>query len=61
MKKEKLLEKLAKIKERMDSDAEEDTYYYEEDAHIDADELLLEFINDEEILEAFESIPKWYS
>ena len=61
MKKEKLLEKFAKIVERMNSDLDQDTYYYEEDAHIDADNLLLEFINDKEITEAFENISKWYS
>ena len=29
--------------------------------HIDADDLLLEYINDEEVSEAFHSIDKWYA
>lgn len=32
-----------------------------EDAHGSADEALLEFINDPEITEAFEMVPKWYA
>jgi hypothetical protein len=32
-----------------------------EQAHSDADELLLRFINDNEITEAFEKIPKYYA
>lgn len=35
--------------------------YYQVDAHIDADDLLLSYINDEEVTEAFEAIDKWYS
>ena len=32
-----------------------------EENHIEADELLLEFINDEDVKEAFQSIYKWYA
>lgn len=32
-----------------------------EAAHGDADEALLEYINDPEIREAFEAVPKWYA
>jgi hypothetical protein len=32
-----------------------------EGAHIAADEILLEYINDEEIAKAFNDIEKWYS
>jgi hypothetical protein len=32
-----------------------------ESSHIKADELLLEFINDEEISQTFHNIEKWYS
>lgn len=33
----------------------------EEDNHIEADNLLLEYINNEEITTAFNKIDKWYS
>ena len=32
-----------------------------ESAHSEADHLLLTFIDDDEITEAFEAIPKWYA
>ena len=32
-----------------------------EASHAEADELLLNYINDSEIEEAFEEVPKWYS
>lgn len=32
-----------------------------EASHIEADELLLDYINDPEITEAFEGVAKWYS
>jgi len=31
------------------------------DWHLEADNLLLDYINDEQITEAFERIEKWYS
>jgi len=61
MNKKELIKKLKEIKERIDSDDEKDTYYYEEDGHIDADKAILDFINDKEIEEVYDSIPKWYS
>jgi hypothetical protein len=33
----------------------------QETSHIKADELLIEFINDPEVTDAFECIDKWYS
>lgn len=33
----------------------------EEVAHVDADAVLLWLINEPEVTEAFESIPKWYA
>ena len=36
-------------------------YYDLEKAHIEADILLLEYINDEEITKAFNDIDKWYA
>lgn len=35
--------------------------HYPEVAHSEADELLLNYINDPEIEEVFEEVPKWYS
>lgn len=32
-----------------------------EQAHYDADALLLKYINDADIAEAFSNIPKWYA
>ena len=32
-----------------------------EQAHIDADDALLDYINDPEILEAYQKIEKWYA
>lgn len=56
MTKEKLLERLQSISEAQYSgrwDGEQD--------HIDADKLLLEYINDSEITKAFNHIHKWYA
>jgi hypothetical protein len=33
----------------------------EEADHVHADRALLDFINDEEVREAFNDIPKWYA
>jgi hypothetical protein len=33
----------------------------EEEAHSKADRLLLEYINEPEVTEAWENIPKWYA
>ena len=51
MTKAELIEKLKKLSEMRDS----------EQAHIDADKLLLDFIGDPEIKDAFDDIPKWYA
>lgn len=40
---------------------DDDKYVDNEDTHIRADELLLEFINDKEVSEAFNNIDKWYA
>lgn len=52
MTKEELLKKLAEIK-KYDGDTEA--------AHGDADDALLEYINDEEISNAYNIIDKWYA
>lgn len=48
--KEELLGKLSELKE---ADPEL--------AHIEADEALIDYINDKEIEEAFEEVPRWYA
>ncbi len=55
MTKDELLAKLAKI--QADDNVHNDT----EVTHINADEALLEFINDAEIEAAFREIPRWYA
>ena len=49
--KEELLEKLRELSNRGDT----------EDSHSEADFLLLDYINDEEIREAFVKIERWYA
>lgn len=45
---------LKKLKQLADCD---DT----EEAHVDADDLLLDYIADEEITAAYKAVPKWYA
>ena len=47
----KLIENLKELKKSND----------EESAHIEADNLLLEYINEDEITQAFKDIDKWYA
>ena len=54
MTKEDLIKKLEYIaKPKLSSDTEVD--------HIDADNLILEYINDNDIAEAYNNIRKWYA
>lgn len=53
MTKQELLEILKKLEER-------ETYDIEL-VHIEADNALIEYINDPEIKKAYEEIPKWYA
>lgn len=53
MTKDELLQALVKIKEDYSHD--------EEVAHVRADELLLQYIDDERISQVFENIDKWYA
>lgn len=55
MKIEELIERLLKIKDKQEDDMDCS------DDHMEADHLLLEYIDNEEVSEAFESIEKWYS
>ena len=50
MEKEELLKKLKKLYKVTDPAKD----------HIEADKLLLEFINDKEVTEAYNAIYKWY-
>lgn len=51
MTKEELIAKLHEIREKSER----------EKGHMQADDALIEFINDSEITEAYESISKWYA
>jgi hypothetical protein len=51
MTKEELITKLKTLSNNLDI----------EDAHIEADELLLEYINDEDITSVSNDIEKWYA
>lgn len=53
MEKEELIKQLEELAEMSDGD--------EEVAHIKADKLLLNFINDKKVTDAFESIERWYA
>ena len=57
MTKEDLLKRFVTAQEQIKTQR----YYDEEDAHKDADNALIEYINDPEIAEAFNKIRKWYS
>lgn len=51
MEKQDLLDKLKLLEQSGDYEA----------AHFDADRMLLQYINDPDISEAFKSVPKWYA
>lgn len=51
--KEKLIKKLSELEEKHEGE--------KESIHIAADDLLLEYINDKEIADAFNAIEKWYA
>jgi len=54
--------KLKKIKKEQEKSTEGGALYGDfDDDHIKADELLLEYIDCEDVTEIFESIEKWYS
>lgn len=56
MTKQELLEKLNNIEKPVEGILRDS-----EDWHFEADDLLLEYINDEEIKEAYRNIEKWYA
>jgi hypothetical protein len=51
MEKKDLIEQLLKAAKSGDTEA----------AHGDADDLLIQYINDAEIKDAYEAVPKWYA
>jgi hypothetical protein len=51
MTKEELVDRLRELEHHLDP----------ESAHSTADNLLLEFINDKDVAEAYENIDKWYA
>ena len=62
MEKETLLKKLREIRARQDNDAlRENRYEDEEVDHFQADNFLIDFVDDEEIAKAFNDIKKWYA
>lgn len=52
MDKKELVEKLRSLQH---------TYGDQEDSHLKADALLLEYIDDEHVKDAYDAIHKWYS
>ena len=52
--------KIGELVQRL-KDIRESAEFDEEVAHLRADELLLEFINDLDVKEAFTAIKKWYA
>ena len=59
MTRDELIEGLNKIQEKQENP--EYPNYYQTPGHEDADELLLKYINDEQVSEAFYNIEKWYA
>lgn len=53
MTKEELIKRLREINDTMGHDAEA--------AHGDADDALLDYINDDEVRAAWDVIPRWYA
>jgi hypothetical protein len=51
MEKEELIKELEKLYENPDT----------EDAHFEADNLIIDYIDDREIKEAYENVSKWYA
>lgn len=57
LKKSELIEKLKEIYTKQNSGSHSD----KESDHGDADDLLLQYIHDEDVTNAFEIIDKWYA
>lgn len=61
MTKEELLKTLKEICNKINEAEESSGYYDLESSHLEADNLLLEYINDEAVTEAYNDIDKWYA
>lgn len=62
MTKEELIAELKAISAKEDAGQGTDGRLYDqEDGHIEADNLLIAYINDPEVTDAFNEIGKWYS
>lgn len=60
--KREAVRKLKEIKKKLDGESPyESLIYDEENAHVEADDVLLELIEDEEVKGLYLDIPKWYS
>ena len=55
MKKEEALKRFEEIEHKLKNER----FYDAENGHWEADEILIKFINDEDIKTAYEKIPKW--
>jgi len=60
MTRDQLLKALSDLKKK-ETTAHEDDVWDPELVHMEADRLLLTFINDEEVRKAFQCLHKWYS
>lgn len=58
MERKELVRKLEEIQAK---EQNHDNSYYQVQAHEDADQALLDFIDDPEVTEAFYNIDKWYA
>lgn len=54
-------ELIKKLKGLLTDYSRADHFKNEEDIHMEADALLLEFIDDAEVTKSFDSLPKWYA
>jgi hypothetical protein len=56
-----LIKKLKKLHSDAKAREESGGYYDEEETHFKADHLLLDYINNQDVSDAFIDIQKWYS
>ena len=61
MEKKELIEKLKSINIKVSKGIDKNRLYDLENAHREADDLIIEFINDKEIKEVYDSIDKWFA
>ena len=61
MNKQELVKRLIKLDKYADADFFSTNHGDAEDWHIEADDLLLEYINDKDIKDAYDNISKWYA